>query len=57
MLNLINSKTFMKNVNFENSLSDALDIDTGTIEFENISCKNIGNDCLIFLIQNWLDQD
>ena len=46
MLNLINSKTFMKNVNFENSFSDALDIDTGTIEFENISCKNIGNDCI-----------
>ena len=47
-LNLINSAAKLKNVKFKNTQSDALDIDSGNIEFENISCINIGNDCIDF---------
>ena len=45
-INLVNSYGVLKNLKVENSSSDAIDIDFGNFEFENISCKNIKNDCL-----------
>ena len=45
-INLIGSRTYAENVHFENTYSDALDIDFGTLNFKNISCTNSGNDCL-----------
>ena len=47
-LNLINSKSELSNVNFLNSKSDALDIDSGLSKIHSINCDNIGNDCLDF---------
>ena len=45
-INLINSKSIIKNIFFENIKADALDIDFGNIEFKNIQCKKILNDCV-----------
>ena len=47
-INLINSTTYAENIFFENTFSDALDVDFGKLEFVNINCKKIGNDCLDF---------
>lgn len=46
MINLINSNTKIQNLFLENSKSDALDSDKGSINFVGITCKNIGNDCI-----------
>ena len=45
-INLINSNTYVENMTLENTYSDALDGDFGSLEFKNIKCKNVGNDCL-----------
>ena len=45
-INLINSKVLLNDIYFENIQSDALDIDSGLIEFKKITCKKIYNDCL-----------
>ena len=45
-LNIINSKSKLLNLKFENIFADALDIDFGNSNFKNISCYNIKNDCL-----------
>ena len=47
-MNLINSKSTLVNLKFENSKSDALDIDSGNSIIDNLICENIGNDCLDF---------
>ena len=45
-MNIINSKSKLTNITFENIFSDALDIDFGNSKFENIKCYKINNDCL-----------
>ena len=45
-INIVNSKGSINSLSINNSLSDALDIDFGTINFDKINCYNIGNDCL-----------
>ncbi len=45
-LNLINSKSDISNIYFENIKADAFDIDFGKLNFHNINCSNINNDCL-----------
>jgi len=45
-INLINSSTHIDNLLIKNSLSDALDVDGGTLTFGKIECENITNDCL-----------
>ena len=36
----------MSNIKFENIFADALDIDFGKSNFNNIKCFNVNNDCL-----------
>lgn len=45
-VNIINSKSKVSNIFFENIKADAFDIDFGQLSFNNIHCKNINNDCL-----------
>ncbi len=45
-INIINSDSEISNIYFENIKADAFDIDFGRLNFENIKCKNINNDCL-----------
>jgi len=45
-INLINSNSSFKNVDFLHVSSDAIDVDFGKFNFDKISCKNIMNDCL-----------
>ena len=45
-INVISSESFIKNLIVKDIMADAIDIDFGTLNFENISCKNISNDCL-----------
>ena len=45
-MNIINSKSFLSNIKFENIFADALDIDFGKSNFNNIKCFNVNNDCL-----------
>ena len=45
-MNIVNSKSKLTNITFENIFSDALDIDFGNSKFENIKCYKINNDCL-----------
>ena len=45
-INIINSKSELKNIFFENIIADALDIDFGELNFLNLNCLNIRNDCL-----------
>jgi len=45
-INIINSKSELKNIFFENIFADALDIDFGELNFLNLNCLNIRNDCL-----------
>ena len=45
-INIINSKSKLTNIYFNNIMADALDIDFGEVNFKNISCKKINNDCL-----------
>lgn len=45
-INIINSRSKIYNIFFENIISDALDVDFGEFFFKNINCKKINNDCL-----------
>ena len=45
-INIISSKTNIKNLMVKNIQSDAIDIDFGVLNFEDILCENIENDCL-----------
>tara|TARA_B110000858_G_C17793775_1_gene471308 strand:- start:269 stop:2713 length:2445 start_codon:yes stop_codon:yes gene_type:complete len=45
-INIINSKSKLSNIFFNNISADALDVDFGEINFKNIHCEDIGNDCL-----------
>lgn len=45
-INIISSKTYIKNLKMSNISADAIDIDFGELKFDNILCKNILNDCL-----------
>ena len=45
-INIISSKSLIRNLIVKNIAADAIDIDFGTLSFENISCENISNDCL-----------
>ena len=45
-INIISSKSLIRNLIVKNIAADAIDIDFGTLTFENISCENISNDCL-----------
>ena len=45
-INIINSNSIVSNIYFENIKADAFDLDFGELEFKNIDCKNINNDCL-----------
>ena len=47
-INFINSKTELVNIELINTASDAIDVDEGKLRFINLTCKNIGNDCLDF---------
>ena len=45
-INIISSKSDIKNLIIINSAADAIDVDFGELVFENITCRNILNDCL-----------
>ena len=47
-INFINSKTELENIELINAASDAIDVDKGKLRFINLTCKDIGNDCLDF---------
>ena len=51
-LNLIDSLSDISNLIFQNTQSDALDVDSGSVNIKKIFCKNIGNDCLDFSNSN-----
>lgn len=56
-INLINSETYAENIFFENTYSDALDVDFGKLKFININCKKVGNDCIDFSGANVVGED
>ena len=45
-INIVSSNSVIKNLYMSGIKSDAIDIDFGTLNFENISCENVLNDCL-----------
>ncbi|MDA7714367.1 hypothetical protein N8824_03600 [Candidatus Pelagibacter sp.] len=45
-INIISSKSYIKNLTMTDSFADAIDIDFGELVFDNIICENISNDCL-----------
>tara|TARA_B100000035_G_scaffold315294_1_gene335004 strand:- start:83 stop:2506 length:2424 start_codon:yes stop_codon:yes gene_type:complete len=45
-INIINSNSRVSNIYFKNIKADAFDLDFGQLEFKNINCRNINNDCL-----------
>ena len=45
-INLIHSDSKIQNLMIRNSFSDGLDVDGGKLEFGEIECNNINNDCL-----------
>jgi len=47
-INLINSRSKINNLYISNALSDAIDIDFGYLDLDQITCHDIGNDCLDF---------
>ena len=44
-INLVSSNSKIENLRIFNTFSDAIDIDFGVINFKNIYCENIDNDC------------
>ncbi len=44
-INIISSNTYIDNLKIFNTFSDAIDVDFGIINFKNIYCENVGNDC------------
>lgn len=47
-INIITSKFFIKNTNFKNISSDAIDVDFGNGKMQNLSFENIKNDAIDF---------
>ena len=47
-INFINSKTDLENIDLIDTASDAIDVDEGKLKFINLTCEDIGNDCLDF---------
>jgi len=45
-INIVSSKSYIKNLTISDTSADAIDLDFGELVFENITCKNIFNDCL-----------
>ena len=45
-INIISSKSIINNLELSNIVSDAIDIDFGSLVFKDISCQKIQNDCL-----------
>ena len=45
-INIISSRSYIKNLTMKEISADAIDIDFGKLTFENIICKKILNDCL-----------
>ena len=45
-INIINSESYIDNLFIKDSLSDGLDVDSGTLKFGKIFCEDIINDCL-----------
>ena len=45
-INIIASKSIINNLEISDSLADGMDVDFGILNFNNIICKNIGNDCI-----------
>ena len=45
-INIINSKSELSNIYFNDINADALDVDFGEINFTNLYCQDIKNDCL-----------
>ena len=45
-INIINSKSQLTDIYFYKINADALDVDFGDMNFKNISCTDVGNDCL-----------
>ena len=45
-INFVNSNTKIEKIKIINALSDGIDIDFGSINFNSIFCETIGNDCL-----------
>lgn len=45
-INIIDSKSYLKNIYFEDIQADAFDIDFGELKFSNLNCLNVKNDCL-----------
>lgn len=45
-INIISSKSYIKNLTMRNTYADAIDIDFGELLFKNIICEDIFNDCL-----------
>ena len=45
-INIISSKSYIKNLKMIDISADAIDIDFGELVFNNVICKNILNDCL-----------
>ncbi|MDA7823897.1 CotH kinase family protein [Candidatus Pelagibacter sp.] len=44
-INLIDSKSIVNNLEILDSFADGIDVDFGSLSFNNIICKNIANDC------------
>jgi len=45
-INLISSESIINNLQILNSFADGMDVDFGSLNFNNIICKDISNDCL-----------
>ena len=45
-LTLLILKSDLSNIYFENIMADAFDVDFGELNFDNIYCANVQNDCL-----------
>ena len=45
-INIISSNSKIRNLLVQDIQADAIDIDFGTLNFKNIYCKNVDNDCL-----------
>ena len=44
-INIISSVSYVDNLKVSETFSDAIDVDFGKIDFKNIFCKNVNNDC------------
>ena len=52
-VNFINTSGVLKNIEIENSMSDALDVDFSNLDVERIKIKSAGNDCVDFSYGNY----